>query len=60
MDDTDFKEAIADFLPALANTFYPDKNVVITVNTENPNKKENKYIYLKMRPRKIRIRKTDK
>ena len=46
MDDTEFKEAIADFLPALANTFYPDKNVVITVNTENPNKKENKYIYL--------------
>jgi len=46
MDDTDFKEAIADFLPALANTFYPDKNVVITVNRENPKKKENQYIYL--------------
>jgi hypothetical protein len=46
MDDTDFKEAIADFLPALANTFYPDKNVVIDIKREYPNKKESKYLYI--------------
>ena len=46
MDDTEFKEAMADFLPALANTFFPDKNVVIDIKRDKPNTEPKKYLYI--------------